>query len=208
MAHNGCNNPLVTVWMLKELGSTLMVSNTPASGENSQVWFKGQDILNSKNDCRSLLVLVLSYCSSFPFTLSPSSGCWIPFSHYLSKSFWIGKCQFLFRRTTWYQEQEEIRATVCATLTIPSWAITHLVPVLVGFSSDVTGEHLKDALLTSQLFSPHFQELLPGRLALQVEEVIVLQFPKGWRGGVTPVRGADTADTPCKGINRPLRKMS
>lgn len=80
----------------------------------------------------------------------------------------------------------------CATLTIPSWALTHLVPIPVGFSSDVTCEHLKDTFLTSQFFSPHLQKLLPGRLALQIEEVIVLQFPKSWRGGVTPVRGEDT----------------
>lgn len=95
----------------------------------------------------------------------------------------------------WCQEQEEIHAVVCATLTNPSWALTHLVPILVGFSGDVTCEHIKDAFFTSELFSPHLQELLPGRLALQVEEVIVLQFPKGWRGGVTPVRGADTGLT-------------
>lgn len=62
----------------------------------------------------------------------------------------------------------------CATLTVPSWAITHLVTVPVGFSGDVTREHLKDTFLTSQLFSPHLQKLLPRRLALQVEEVIVL----------------------------------
>jgi len=192
MAHNGCNNPLVTIWMLMELRSVLMVSNTPASGQNSQVWFEGQDILKAKNDCGSLSLLVLSYCSSFPFMLSPSSGCWIP---YLSKSFRIGKCLFLFRRTIWYQKQEEICTIVCATLTIPSWAITHLVPILVGFSTDVTREHLKDAFLASQLFSPHLQELLSRRLALKIEEVIVLQFPKGWRGGVAPVRGADTGLT-------------
>lgn len=136
MAHNGCNNLFIIIWML-------------------------------------------------------NSGCWIPFSHDLSKSFWIGKFQFLFRRTMWYQEQEEIHSIVCATLTIPFWAITYFVAVLVGFSGDVTREHLKDAFLTSQLFSPHLQELLPRRLALQVEEVVVLQFPKGWRGGVTPVRGPD-----------------
>lgn len=47
MAHNGCNNPFATIWMLNKLRSALLVSNTPTSGQNSQVWFKGQDILNS-----------------------------------------------------------------------------------------------------------------------------------------------------------------
>jgi len=69
------------------------------------------------------------------------------------------------------------------------------VSILVGLSGDVTCENLKDAFLTSQFFSPHLQELLTGRLALQVEEVIVLQLPKGWRRGVTPVSRRDTGLT-------------
>lgn len=123
-------------------------------------------------------------------TVAPFLLCW-PFSQSASKSFWI-KCQFFFRKTIWYQEQEEVCTIVYAPLTILSWALTHLVPIPVGFSGDVTGEYLKDTFLTSQFFSPHLQKLLPGRLALQIEEVIVLQFPKSWRGGVTPVREEDT----------------
>lgn len=66
--------------------------------------------------------------------------------------------------------------------------------ILVGLSTDVTRENLKNAFLTRQFFSPHLQKLLPGRLALQVEEIIVLQLPKGWRGGITPVSRTDEKD--------------
>lgn len=67
----------------------------------------------------------------------------------------------------------------------PPW-ISHLVPLLVGLSGDVTPEHLEDAFLAGQLLAPHLQQLVPGRFALQVEEVIILQLPKGWGGWVTP----------------------
>lgn len=37
----------------------------------------------------------------------------------------------------------------------------------------------KDTLFTGELLTPHLQQLLPGGLAFQVEEVVVLQLPKG-----------------------------
>lgn len=57
----------------------------------------------------------------------------------------------------------------------------HLLSTAVGLSCDVTGEHLEDALLTQQLLAPHLQQSLFGGLALQVEEVIVVQLTEGWR---------------------------
>lgn len=62
----------------------------------------------------------------------------------------------------------------------------HLVSTAVGLSGDVTGEDLEDALLTQQLLPPHLQQGLLGGLALQVEQVVVVQLSEGRRGRVSP----------------------
>lgn len=66
--------------------------------------------------------------------------------------------------------------------------LPHLVSAAIRLPRDVIGEHLKDALFIHQLFSPHLQQVIFGGLALQVEEVIVIQFTKGRRGRVAPER--------------------
>lgn len=83
---------LFSSWALKEFRSALVVLNTSAWGQNPHVCFKGQGILNFKNDfhsqCRPVCLVLLC-----PFMLSPSSGSWIAcgkgmnFSPLLSKSF-------------------------------------------------------------------------------------------------------------------------
>ena len=66
---------------------------------------------------------------------------------------------------------------------------THLIAVLVGLSREVVGKDFKDTFFTGQLLPPHLQQLFLWGLALQVEEVVVLQLPKGRRGGVAPGGG-------------------
>lgn len=56
----------------------------------------------------------------------------------------------------------------------------------VWLSRDVAGENLVDALLILQLLPPHFQQCVFGRLALQVEEVVVVELAEGRRRGVSP----------------------
>lgn len=57
----------------------------------------------------------------------------------------------------------------------------YLVSFAVCLSRDVTGENLKDTFFIHQLLSPHFQQRIFGRLALQVEEVVVVELAKSWR---------------------------
>lgn len=65
----------------------------------------------------------------------------------------------------------------------------YLVSTGVGLPCDVVGENLKDALFVLQLLSPHLQQSVFRRLTLQVEQVIIVQFPKCWRRGVSPGGG-------------------
>jgi hypothetical protein len=50
----------------------------------------------------------------------------------------------------------------------------------IRLSREVVFKDFKDTLFAGELLAPHLQQLLPGGLAFQVEEVVVFQLPKGW----------------------------
>lgn len=56
--------------------------------------------------------------------------------------------------------------------------LVYLVSFAVWLSRDVAGENLKDTFFVLQLLPPHFQQSVFGRLALQVEEVVVVELAK------------------------------
>lgn len=62
----------------------------------------------------------------------------------------------------------------------------YLVSFAVWLSRDVTGENLIDTFFIHQLLPPHFQQSIFGRLALQVEEVVVVELAKSRRCRVAP----------------------
>lgn len=78
----------------------------------------------------------------------------------------------------------------------------YLVSFAVCLSRDVTGEDLKDTFLVHQLLPPHFQQRIFGRLALQVEEVVVVELAKSWRRRVAPGNSPNRSGSSQSRLNR------
>ena len=65
------------------------------------------------------------------------------------------------------------------------WKV-YLDSIFILLVGDVALEDMEDVLLTGKLLPPHGPQLLSFPAALQVEEIVVSQFPKGRGGGVSP----------------------
>ena len=65
------------------------------------------------------------------------------------------------------------------------------MPAAVDLRRDVAGEHLKDAGLAGQLLAPHLQQRVFGRLALEVEQVVVVQLAERRGRRVAPRGGKE-----------------
>lgn len=79
------------------------------------------------------------------------------------------------------QKQRTLKSELKVRLASKHLNVLHLLSTAVGLSCDVTGEHLEDALFTQQLLPPHLEQGLFGGLALQVEQVIVIELTECWR---------------------------
>ena len=62
------------------------------------------------------------------------------------------------------------------------------MPAAVDLRRDVAGENLEDTGLAGQLLAPHLQQGVFGRLALEVEQVVVVQLAERRGRRVTPGR--------------------